>query len=285
MKTILVRHAQSYKNLNDIHGGNGDSLTPCGTRQAQLLAGMFDFFTMGNASVFSPENIQCVETAQIIAQKLNTPVKTLKDLRPLDLGALHGKTNAYAKENHPRAYNSMQQWRKGEIDIKQLEIPGMEDVNGFWARGKNILKQTNDSRTNIIVCTNSLFILLSHIMLGNDPKKGNDYKHISLDNCDMIAFGQNNGKYIPIPLLTTNSLRHLFNKKSKLKSPYREGLKTFNQTMLGYANHTLKNHEPYASNANALADFAKNTVGALIEATVNGIETAVKTSFNNYIEK
>ena len=288
MKTILIRHAQSYKNLNDIHGGNGGSLTPGGIEQAHLLAGLFDFFTMGNASVFSPENIQCVETAEIIAKKLGQPVKFTKDLKPLNLGVLHGKTNEYAKKNHPEAYKSMQSWRKGEIDIKQLDIPQMENVNDFWARGQKVLKQATDPRTNIIVCTNSLFILLSHIMLGNDPKKGNDYKHIDVDNCDMIAFKHNKGKYTPVPLLTADSLKHLFNKKSTFKSPCKEGLKVFNQQMFNHVSNTLdnikKDQDAYA-NKGALKQVAIDTVGALITAAVNGVETAVCTAYDNHINK
>ena len=70
-KIILIRHAQSLKNLKNIHGGKGESLTELGRKQASDLADRL--FKIGvsydNATIAAPQNIQTKEiTKQSLTQ-------------------------------------------------------------------------------------------------------------------------------------------------------------------------------------------------------------------------
>ena len=80
-----------------------------------------------------------------------------------------------------------EKWRRREIDIKELIIEGMESPIDFWRRGEAFLKTIPNEGNSLLVCSNSLMILLSNIMLGNHPIATNEYKHITIHNCGIIA--------------------------------------------------------------------------------------------------
>ena len=79
----------------------------------------------------------------------------------------------------------------------------------FWNRGLSLLNELDHNRNSILVCSNSLMILLAHIMLGNNPEITDSYKHIGIDNCGIIAFKTYD--YLTYSLNDTLTTEKLFN--------------------------------------------------------------------------
>lgn len=198
-KIILIRHAQSEKNLKDIHGGNGESLTSLGKEQANALA--VRLFELGicpdNAVIAAPQNIQTKETAEIISNKLALPKYDISDFRPLYLGIVHGLSNEVVADKYPEISNLLFQWRNKELEICDLAIPEMENALEFYNRGLKVLDKLNKEKYNIFIATNSLYILLLNILFGNTCMKGGGYKHFDIPNCGLTMFNEDSdGKFI-----------------------------------------------------------------------------------------
>lgn len=194
-KIILIRHAQSIKNLKDIHGGKGESLTELGKRQASDLVDRL--FKIGvrynNAIIAAPQNIQTQETEEIISEKLSLPRYNISDFRPLHLGIVHGLSNEVVADKYPQISDLLVQWRNKELEICDLLIPQMEDIFEFYNRGIKVLDKLNKGKYNILIATNSLYILLLNILFGNTCIKGGGYKHFDIPNCGLTMFSETSG--------------------------------------------------------------------------------------------
>lgn len=198
-KIILIRHAQSIKNLKDIHGGKGESLTELGRRQASDLCGRL--FKIGvchdNATIAAPQNIQTKETEEIISEKLSLQRYIISDFRPLHLGIVHGLSNEVVADKYPQISDLLLQWRNKELEICDLLIPQMENIFEFYNRGIKVLDKLNKGKYNIFIATNSLYILLLNILFGNTCIKGGGYKHFDIPNCGVTMFNEvSDGKFI-----------------------------------------------------------------------------------------
>ncbi len=191
-KIILIRHAQSLKNLKNIHGGKGESLTELGRKQASDLADRL--FKIGvsydNATIAAPQNIQTKETQEIISEKLNLPRYNISDFRPLYLGIVHGLSNELVADKYPQISDLLFKWRNKELEICDLLIPQMENVFEFYNRGIKVLDKLNKGKYNIFIATNSLYILLLNILFGNTCIKGGGYKHFDIPNCGVTMFNE-----------------------------------------------------------------------------------------------
>lgn len=198
-KIVLVRHAQSVKNIKDIHGGKGETLTEFGKKQASNLADKL--LKMGvncnNAVITAPTNIQTKETERIISEKLGLSEYILSDFRPLYLGIVHGLSNEEVADKYPEIFELLFHWRNKELEICDLLIPQMENIFEFYARGTKVLNQLNKGKYNIFVTTSSLYILLLNILFGNTYLKGGGYKHFDISNCGVTVFDQSiDGKFV-----------------------------------------------------------------------------------------
>ncbi len=198
-KIILIRHAQSEKNIKDIHGGDGESLTVFGKIQAECLTERLSKIgaNQKNAWLVYPENTQTLETAQIIATITGIPTHNISDFKPLHLGVVHGLSNEVVARKYPKCFELLVRWRNKDLEICDLCIPGMEAPDTFYNRGIDVLKSIKEGCYNIFVATNSLYILLLNILFGNTCKRGGDYKHFDIPNCGITIFEKNTtGNYV-----------------------------------------------------------------------------------------
>lgn len=189
---LLLRHGESYKNIKSIHGGIGESLTQKGKEQVINTVPRIQKIiqTQNVVRIFSVASIHTIETSMILANCLGTDFEVLNDLAPLDMGILNGLSDTEMQQLYPEVYENLLLWRKREIDISKLSIPRMEDIQRFWQRGISAIKHVENG-INIFVLTNSLYILITNILLGRRITESNKYKHIAVKNCDMIVFGKN----------------------------------------------------------------------------------------------
>ena len=146
--------------------------------------------------IFCAPSVHTIETGTIISRFLGVDLRVCNYLKPLYLGVFDGLDVKSIEILYPQEYQMLCKWRKREIDISDLKIPAMEDVKIFWDRGVDALLETNRG-VNIFVLTNSLFILLSNILLKRGIAKGEGYKHIEIGNCEMAVFLKEiDGNYI-----------------------------------------------------------------------------------------
>ena len=210
-KNILLRHAESEKNKKKIHGGHGEALTLHGIEQASAIAVYLqNSINCNNLKIYTSTSLHTTATAEIIADSLHKPLEKPLFFRPLYLGVADGVSEYDLQKLYPEVHRLFLKWRKQEIDIKQLIVPDMESYRIFWKRGIEVLKSFDTLNNCLVVCSNSLMILLTHIMLLHDPVDTNAYKHIPINNCDIIAFDVYSvDKYILDQELTTVPLKYL----------------------------------------------------------------------------
>lgn len=196
-KIILIRHAESQKNIKHIHGGNGEAITPKGDLQAQEIAELLKSkLDLCRLKIYASTSFHTRETARMIASSMKLNVEQPIDFKPLNLGVADGLSEQELSQKYPDVQQLFVQWRKRLIDIKKLVVPNMESPLNFWERGKIILSQIDTNYDSLLVCSNSLMILLCNIMLGNHPIHTDNYKHITIHNCGIIAFNKVGNSFI-----------------------------------------------------------------------------------------
>lgn len=204
-RIILLRHAESEKNIKKIHGGNGEKLTDVGINQAKDIANIIkNRFNIGKFKIFASTSFHTRATAEVIAKELNIGVEKPIDFKPLYLGVADGLSEEEMKEKYPSEQKLFEKWRKREIDIKELKIKDMENYMIFWRRGEKFLSNIPQNSDSMLVCSNSLMILLANILKGNHPETTQKYRHLDIENCGMIVFKTIDFKFFTIDDNLTN---------------------------------------------------------------------------------
>lgn len=110
MTTILLaRHGESDWNRDRRWQGHADRpLTNLGREQARALADRLAAAELD--AVYSSDLERARETAAIVAEPHQLPVKELPDLREVDVGSWSGLTRAEAEERFPNAFR---RWAEG----------------------------------------------------------------------------------------------------------------------------------------------------------------------------
>ena len=195
-KIILLRHAESEKNMKHIHGGNGEAITQNGELQVKDVAEKLRYqIDLNILKIYASTSFHTRATAKMLANSLKLEVEQPIDFKPLNLGVADGLSEHELSQKYPDVQNLFCKWRKRLIDIKELKVPNMESPLDFWNRGLKILSNLDTNYDSLLVCSNSLMILLCNIMLGNHPTYTDNYKHITIPNCGIIAFDRVNTHY------------------------------------------------------------------------------------------
>jgi broad specificity phosphatase PhoE len=107
---LLARHGESDWNRTRRWQGFADRpLTSLGRRQAIELAARLEETELD--AVYSSDLQRASETAEIVARSKRLDVRTVPDLREVDVGSWSGLTRAEAEARYPRAYA---RWLQGE---------------------------------------------------------------------------------------------------------------------------------------------------------------------------
>lgn len=190
---IFIRHAESEKNLKDITGGKGEELTKKGIEQTNdLIKNILTKITTEDCSIISSNIIQAQQTAALIANSLNLPCEITTQLKPADMGIINGLTKHEIKTKYPKQYEQLARWRKQEIEACELNVPHMESPQLFWDRILSYIKTICNGGVKIVICTRSVLVLVYNYVHNKNPKPGGGYKHIGIDNCELIAFVADN---------------------------------------------------------------------------------------------
>lgn len=190
---ILFRHPESYKNRRDEHGGRGDHLTKEGKIQLKNAIKILKREITKNAikieKVYHWNVPQQAEAAVEISKFLLVPTATDRLIRPLNLGLLGGLSRAEAIKMYPNAAKRLELWRKGEIEITDLNLPKADSPKAFWNRGRRFITKVIDSEeSTILVLSRSSMILFFNMLQGRSMYKKGQYLAWDFENCSMAFF-------------------------------------------------------------------------------------------------
>jgi probable phosphoglycerate mutase len=114
---LLVRHGETDWNRERRFQGHADPpLNEKGREQAQALAA--ELAGDGIELVYTSDLARAVETAEIVAARLGADVRSMRDLREIDVGEWQGLTWQQIVERYPEGARSWRErghgWESGE---------------------------------------------------------------------------------------------------------------------------------------------------------------------------
>jgi broad specificity phosphatase PhoE len=117
---LLARHGESDWNRDGRWQGHADRpLTDLGRQQARALADRLAATDLH--AVYSSDLERARETAAIVAEPHQLPVKELSDLREVDVGSWSGLTRAEAEKRFPIAFRRWTEGQEGWDDGETYE--------------------------------------------------------------------------------------------------------------------------------------------------------------------
>lgn len=186
---IFVRHAESDKNKKEITGGSGEPLTERGFEQIEELIQVYlKNFTHPNLELRTNNVVQVHQTARVVSEKLKIPYLIDPNLKPAGMGILDGLSRSQTSIKYPVLNDRMMRWRNGEIEACELNVPGMKDPEEYWKERIDHLTSLCDGNPKIIICSRSIMVWAHNFVNHHAPTPGGAYKHVRIDNCDLIGF-------------------------------------------------------------------------------------------------
>ncbi len=129
---LLARHGETDWNAVGRWQGHTDrSLTERGHRQAVELAERLANDQID--AVYSSDLLRAVETAEPVAKRLGLPLRTLPELREVDVGTWAGLTRDEVAERFPDGFRRWSEWQTGWEDGETYDEMG-ERVVGAVVR-------------------------------------------------------------------------------------------------------------------------------------------------------
>jgi broad specificity phosphatase PhoE len=187
VEIVLVRHGATDWNLQGRCQGSSDrELSEAGIRQAGQIADL-----LGNeklSAIYSSHLRRARQTAELISQPHDLPVRIAEDLRELDHGELEGLT---FNEIKARYAEFLSRWRSEPADIC---VPGGErlaDVAERAWNGLNEIVQRHPDAARILVVSHNFPIL--GIVCRITETHLNDYRTFHLDPCGVTRLGRDAG--------------------------------------------------------------------------------------------
>lgn len=170
----LVRHAEAYKNLDNVHGGGDQRLTERGVEQAVSI-GRF-LLTNGN---FLPERLTVIHqpegrteaTAQLIGATTMSPVLCDPQIKGVGMGIVAGLSGKELAEKHPAVAEALANWRNNSSALKRPKVPGSEPMVDFAERIGDSLKRNVNAAVEggeiTFVVTTSSLVMLKHLLIND----------------------------------------------------------------------------------------------------------------------
>lgn len=185
----LLRHAKAQKNLENRHGGHGSPLLPQGYQELDGLVGDFTSKGISFDKIICTSKLQCDQTASYLSKVLNIPYEVSHNLVPIKLGLIDGLSNEEVVYHYPDIARKMQEWRNGECEICELNIPGMSDPVEYFNAMRLALDEIKSLKCSVLIIgTRSVLVALSNILLDRHPYPGGGYREVSWHNCGTAFF-------------------------------------------------------------------------------------------------
>jgi broad specificity phosphatase PhoE len=187
---LLVRHGETDWNREGRWQGHSDThLNEIGRAQAERVAGELD----GVDVVYSSDLARARETAEIIARRLDLPVRLDPRLRERSFGAWEGLTAAEIEGDFRDAHL---RWRAGGG-------PGADDAEPFDAFGQRVREALRDilgrhpDETVLVVAHGGSIRVIHALASGLDYVR--DHRSIpGVVNCVVAKYAAEQGKLAPL---------------------------------------------------------------------------------------
>lgn len=209
---LLIRHPEAKKNIEDRHGGEGSALTKLGIRQCNSIARYIkdNFFRIPKPVLFWHRVLQVEETAKILEKKIKTIPVWDERLKGINLGSISGLSREKAIKKSPEAAERLELWRKGELQISQLNLPNAEPVDQFKERMESLLNDwfsLPDAKLIISICTRSALIMLVNLINLGNSFSYSKYKVYNFDNASITQIDMSGSN---TEIVKLNYLKHLY---------------------------------------------------------------------------
>lgn len=201
MNVFFIRHAESYKSVENRHGGLGQPLTEQGKADVTDIISFLEKeenIKFDDTTIFCSDRIQVVETAKLMASKKHVSFQIKDALRNINLGVLDGLSDREAFEKYPTEAASLQKWRDGLIELDDVSIPDSETMEEFYNRVcqfvSSLIQQEKDV---VIIGTRSVGVAIANIFNGFSHEiEKNIYKRYRFDpsSISKFTFKDNNTK-------------------------------------------------------------------------------------------
>jgi broad specificity phosphatase PhoE len=154
----LVRHGQTDWNLNGIYQGQQDiPLNETGIAQARALAEQLRGTRF--ATIYSSDLQRARQTAQLLAEVLQVPVRTDPRLREIKQGVWEGKTIDYVRETYHPDFSPNPKFlttprAEGAESLAEVIRRMIDAANEYFARhnGERILLSTHGLSSAALYC-------------------------------------------------------------------------------------------------------------------------------------
>lgn len=157
MKILLIRHGETTGDLEDRYGGSyDDHLTEKGREQLAQTA--MQVANKGIEIIFHSPLIRARESAEIISEAINCPIKQWNGLEERHYGVLTGLTKQEALDKHPEAVEAHKDPMNTDPEGESFEDFNNRVVTTF----EEILKQPYGTIV-ILAHGGSLKRVLSHL--------------------------------------------------------------------------------------------------------------------------
>lgn len=195
LNLYLLRHAEAYKNLANVHGGGDQRLTPEGQIQARTL-GSFLLRTRGTAEglhiVHQPEG-RSEATARHIGGIATRAIVEVPDLVGVRLGVAGGLSEKELAERYPEVAAALVAWRNNQGDLgSRPRVPGSEPMEEFAERIRRGLVSSIEAcepdSALAIVGTTSTLNMMNHLLVHDGEFVRPSYDFIQFPLASMAAW-------------------------------------------------------------------------------------------------
>ena len=175
VKILVVRHGFSQSNLDGTFTGHLDApLTDLGLKQGKLVSD-YIYKNYKIDAIYSSDLCRAVSTIKPLAESLNMPIKTSKNLREIYGGVWEGKTIAKIKELYADDYDK---WHNYAEDMCPTEGESMREV---MQRAKNALldiARENQGKTVVVATHGGLIKALQGELMGLKVSELKSYDYV-----------------------------------------------------------------------------------------------------------
>lgn len=185
----MFRHAESEKNLKNIHGGIGLSLTHSGIESLNALTKKDIFKNIETPCLITGGVSQhIIETGKILGNSLGLNTEFFPSFQGIHLGVLHGISEKEAKLLYPNDYKNLMLWANRQLNIQDVSIFKMEKIEDFRERVINqLLELKKKYNTIIFIGSRSTLILLKNILVMKKDFNWVEYKAYNFDYLEAQA--------------------------------------------------------------------------------------------------
>jgi probable phosphoglycerate mutase len=202
-RLYLVRHGQSAGNAEGRFGGHGPTpLSKLGERQARLTAEALK--KEGVSVIYSSDLARAVQTAQPLADLIESPVNATSAFRERHVGVLEGLTFDESKRQFPKDYYALVNRNVHHIITNGESYRQLlrRTTGALW----DILRKHQGEKIAIYSHTGAICFMTLHLM-GAIHRNTKQTPWLITSNCGINRFeirGRNN-----IRVVALNDTRHL----------------------------------------------------------------------------